>query len=168
MRKDSGQTLIEVLIALSIGIIIIIAVTVVVLVSLDNAGFNKNENLANAYAQEGLEVVRGIKDRSWSDFWSLPGGPNQCLPENATELVRRTGPDCDGLGNITGGFIREVTVRNNNSDCTLGGIPSQTSSKVTVMVQWLDNRCPTSGGNKYCHEVRLISCFVKLNTVPIP
>jgi len=167
MRKDEGQTLIEVLVALGIGVVIIVAVTVVVIVSLDNAGFNKNENLANAYAQEGLEVVRGLKDRSWTNFWTLTGGPFFCLPENSTQLVSRTGANCEGAGQgeiFAGGakFIREIIINNSNPNCN----PTGSSSKVTVKVQWSDNKCASA--NKFCHEVRLISCFVQLNTVPTP
>jgi hypothetical protein len=161
-KTQDGQSLVEVLIALGIGTVIIVAVTVVVIISLNNAGFNKNENLANAYAQEGLEFVRQLKDRSWTAFWSLSGGPNFCLPENGTQLINRTGPNCEGQGNISGGFVREIRINNNNPNCS----PPSPSSKVTVMVQWSDNKCAT--GNKYCHQVRLISCFVQLNTVPIP
>lgn len=145
-----GQSLIEVLLALGAAVAIITGITAVVTSALNNAQFSRNQNLANQYAQQGMEVVRAIRDKSWDDFIDLP--VNNCLPEGSTELVQRTGPDCDGLGNV-GIFIREVTLNNMFLDC--GGPPPQ-NTKVTVKVQWSDSKC--SSGN-FCHEVKLISCF---------
>ena len=155
---EYGQTLIEVLLALAIAVIVITSIGIAVITSLNNATYSKNQNLANNYAQEGMDVVRSIKDRSWDEFLNLPGGQDKCLPENTNQLVPRSGPDCDGEANI-GVFVREVTIENNNIDCRPSGPPLPNSySKVTVSVQWKDGVCSPG---VYCHEARLISCFVK-------
>ena len=153
-REDmKGQSLIEVLLALGAAVVIITAITAVVTSALNNAQFSKNQNLANQYAQQGMEVVRAIRDKSSGTFFSLPGGPNFCLPQNSTELVNRSGPDCDGEGNV-GIFIRAITLKN-DSDCAGA---ANTKVKATVSVAWNDSKC-TSAGNPFCHEVKLVSCF---------
>ena len=169
---EGGQTLVEVLLALGIAVVIITAITAVVISALDNAQFTRNQSLANAYAQEGMEVVRGIKDRSWNNFWNLSGGPNFCLKQNSTELVSRNpGSNCEGANKgeiLVGGikFLREITINNNDSRCKQG--PPLPSSKVTVGVSWHDSRCKVVPNKEFCHKAITISCFVKLNIVPTP
>jgi len=161
-RYDSGQTLIEIILALGVAVALITGITFAVTSSLKNATFSKNQNLATQYAQQGMEIVRAIRDRSWAAFISPLGGPNFCLPQNSTELVKRLGLDCDGEGNV-GIFIREIRLNNNSPDCT----PGAGNTKATVLVQWSDNICKDPG-NPYCHEVELVSCFNNINVVPIP
>ena len=161
-RYESGQSLIEIVLVLSVVVMVITGITFAVTSSLKNATFSKNQNLASAYAQQGMEIVRGIRDRSWSAFFSLPGGPFFCLPQNSTELVNRSGPDCDGEGNV-GIFIREIRLNNNSLDCTAGA----GNTKATVLVQWSDSICKDPS-NLYCHEVKLVSCFSNINVVPTP
>ena len=162
-KYESGQSLIEILLALALAVVVITGITFGVTSSLKNATFSKNQNLASSYAQEGMEIVRGIRDRSLNVFTSLPGGPNQCLAQNSTTLVPRSGPDCNGEGNV-GIFIREITLNNNSSDCTTGA----NNTKVTVQVKWSDNNCPTAAPSNYCHKIELISCFSNFNFAPIP
>lgn len=162
-KGNSGQTLIEIILALSVAVAIITGITFAITSSLKNATFTKNQNLASFYAQQGIEVVRAIRDRSWTSFTSIPGGPNFCLPENSTELVSRSGPDCDGEGNV-GIFIREIKLNNNSADCTAG----EGNTKATVFVKWSDNICPSVSPFNYCHQVELVSCFVNINVVPTP
>lgn len=163
-RYDSGQTLIEIILALSVAVAVITGITFAITSSLKNATFSKNQNLASLYAQEGLEVVRAIRDRSWASFTSLPGGPNFCLPQNSTTLVGRSGLDCDGEGNV-GIFIREIMLNNNHPDCAGA---ANTKVKVTVLVKWSDSICPSTMPFNYCHEVKLVSCFTQIDTVPTP
>lgn len=161
MKRDVGQSLIEVLLALGMAVVIVTSITALIVFTLDNASFRKNQNLANAYAQEGMEVVRKIRDSSWNDFVSLPGGPNFCLPGNSTALVSRSGPDCDGEGNVGIFFIREIRMQNNNPDCTAGA----GNTKVTVEVSWSDGKC---NSGSFCHKAELISCFAQNQTVAAP
>lgn len=160
-RCERGQSLIEILLAFAIAAIVITGITFAVTSSVKNATFSKNQNLASSYAQEGMEIVRAIRDRSWSSFVSLPGGPNKCLPQNSSRLVQRIGPDCNGEGNI-GIFIRAVTLNNNSANCT----SAANNTKVTVQVKWGDSACPNS--RPYCHQVELVSCFSNYNFAPAP
>jgi hypothetical protein len=145
---------------LAIAVVVITGITFAVTSSVKNSTFSKNQNLAASYAQEGMEIVRAIRDRSWASF-TAPGSPNQCLPQNSTTLVQRSGPDCNGEGNV-GIFIREVTLNNNSPDCT----SAANNTKVTVQVRWGDNACPSN--NPFCHQVELVSCFSNFNFAPAP
>ncbi len=165
---EGGQTLIEVLLALGVAVIIVTAITAVIVTALNNATFTKNQNLANQYVQQGMEIVRAIRDKSWNDFFNY-NLTNYCLPQDSTVPEHKTGPSCEGQGDIfVGGvkFIREITLNRNYPDCRG---PTNTKVKVTVKVQWSDSKCPEVPPQaRFCHEVKLVSCFTKINVVPTP
>ena len=135
-----GQTLIETLIALAVAIMILSSVVVTVLVSLNNAQFSKNQNLATQYAQEGMEVVRGIRNGSWTDF-SSKSGDFCLLKSEVTISPRPIGGSCSTIDNV---FTREVNI--------VWSV-ERTTSTVTVKVSWTDS--------KGRHESKLISYFTR-------
>lgn len=166
MKKNAGgQTLIEILLAFSIAILVLSAIVVGTNTSLGNAQYTKNQNLASSYAQEGMEIVRKIRDSSWDKFLSYSG--TYCLNEEKI-LVS----DCADIGI----FKREVIVGHRSENC-LAPTPSvapavtpiinPTGSKVAVIVSWFDSKCP-SGQNVRCHKVDLVSCFSNINQIPKP
>ncbi len=59
-----GQTLIELVIVSAVAIIIIGALTFATIASLRNATFAKNQTQATKLAQDGIEQVRGLRDRN--------------------------------------------------------------------------------------------------------
>lgn len=61
--NQKGQSLIEVVVALSVAAVIITALLIVVITSLRNAQLSQTQSRATKYAQEGLERVRAIRDR---------------------------------------------------------------------------------------------------------
>lgn len=63
MCSEKGQTLIEVIVAITAGVLVVAALTFAVIFSLRNAKFSQNQNQATKLAQEGLEKVRSIRDR---------------------------------------------------------------------------------------------------------
>lgn len=145
-----GQTLIEVLIAMAVGLVVVSAITIAVISALNNAQFSKNQNLATQYVQEGMEVVRRIKNSS-----NLLVG-DYCL--NKGSLVLRQKPAA-GCGQNVDIFVREINVTS-----PLSG-PCSNQLKATVFVQWTDSKC---SGGAFCHEVKLVSCFSDFNIVPTP
>lgn len=154
-----GQTLIEALAALAVAVAVVSAITIAAINSLNNVQFSKNQNLATSYAQQGMEIVRQIRNRDWNAFYNLKY-IYYCLPKDATSLtqgVPGSSPVCDV--NIDNIFKRQVLI-NHNSDCAV-------ASKVNVSVFWSDNKC-TSGSNLYCHKVELVSCFSDSAIVPTP
>lgn len=156
-----GQTLIEALAALAVAVAVVSAITIAAINALNNVQFSKNQNLSTSYAQQGMEIVRQIRNRDWNAFKQLTY-VYYCLPKDAISLDRDTSdrsPACGGV-NIGTTFIRQVLINHNSSDCAA-------ASKVNVLVFWSDNKC-TSGSNLYCHKVELVSCFSDFNIVPTP
>lgn len=64
MRSENGQTLIEVIVATTVGILVVTALTFATIFSLRNASFSKNSAQATKLAQEGIEKVRTGRDRN--------------------------------------------------------------------------------------------------------
>lgn len=170
IKKQSGQTLLEVLIGLAAAVIVIGAISVTTFSALNNAQFGKNQNAATAYAQEGIEIARNMRDRNYGVFKALDG--SYCLGQTCTQI------DTSGNGNRNipssycgvspcqqniGIFIRQITVT--NSVATECGLDSNSKpfTKVTANVSWYDNKC---GTNPYCHNVTISSCFSDYTVKP--
>ncbi len=145
-----GQSLIEVVIGLAIAVIIMTAVTTLVINSLQNAEFSKNQNLAEQYAQEGIETMRNLRDSNYSSFSSFSG--TYCLNKNDPTLVSScTTPNVDN-------FIRKVKI--DPTGCS--GI-----TQVNVGVSWSDGKC-RDVSNPYCHSVNLTTCLSNFTAAPAP
>lgn len=168
-KGQRGQTLLEILLAFSVSVLVLSAVILGITTSLSNVQYTKNQGLANSYAQEGMSVVRKIRDSSWYDFSSLSDyttNTTYCLSLDSTELTPIVSVSSVPCGPNVGVFSREVRFEHNSSDCSAGipPVPTPTptliprGSKVTVKVSWSDSKCP-SGDNIYCHKVELITCF---------
>lgn len=156
VQKEKGQTLLETLLALSVSVLILSAITVVVISSLNNAQFAKNQNLANQYAQEGIEVARKTRDSSgWTGFLAFNVN-HYCLSQSQTNLIARLGVSC---GQNVGIFVRGIDIEHDNSTDCAGA--SSNGSKITSTVSWSDGKCPV--GNTYCHKVELVSCFYNID-----
>ncbi|MDO8604889.1 MAG: prepilin-type N-terminal cleavage/methylation domain-containing protein [bacterium] len=114
-----GQTMIEVLLALAIGVIIIAGISKAVNTSLSNSQFSKNQSSANQYAQEGMEIVRNLRP--------TPG--SYCLAKGTTVL---TSEDIAvGCPQNVDAFAREVNIQGTGT-----GVKN-----VTVTVGWSDSKC---------------------------
>ncbi|RJQ37115.1 hypothetical protein C4559_03995 [Candidatus Microgenomates bacterium] len=154
-NSEKGQTLIEILIAMSAAVIVLSAITLTVISALSNAQYSKNQNLATQYAQEGMEVVRKIRDNDWNAFAGFSG--KYCLSKGSFNLGNSVAV-CSQNVDL---FVREININPNSADCNSG-----TQTQVAVSVKWSDGKCPST--NIYCHEASLVSCFTDANLVPTP
>lgn len=160
-KRESGQSLIEVLIALAASVAVVSAIVVTVITSLSNAEFTKDQNLATEYSRQGMEVVRQIAKNSWSNFLTY-SSKDYCLDKNSTAPTIMTGLNCDV--NIDGIYSRKITIilpgsTPPSSYCT-------SSAEIISTVSWSDSKCQT--GNILCHEVKLRSCLADINSVKAP
>lgn len=137
--RQAGQTLLEVLGALGAATIVLIAVTAITGTSLSNAQFSKNQNQATFYAQQGIEIIRNLRDsEEWSVFSARSGG-TYCIDENGA-LVE--GSAC--AENIRGIFSRKASFTTTPSggvqvDLTVSFVDSKgvhTSRLITVLTNW--------------------------------
>ncbi len=63
VNSENGQTLIELIVVVSVSVIVVGALVFATIASLRNAQFSKNQAQATKLAQEGLEKVRSARDR---------------------------------------------------------------------------------------------------------
>ena len=152
MKPMKGQTLIEVLVALGVIAVIATALAAVVVTSVSNTQFSKNQNLASQYAQEGMEIVRSIRDSDYVTFRTYSG--SYCLDKDATTLT----PDCSSAN--VDNFIRRVTIVQD----TCAGSSVTDVDNVKVSVSWQDGKCPVS--NTYCRNATQETCLSTVNPVP--
>ena len=132
--KSQGQTLIEMLLAVSIAALVLIGLTKAVVIGLRNARFAKNQSLATQYAQETMEKIRVERDQNnWNGFKS------NCTfglsPLSDSNFIRDLQCEC---------YIDE----NPTGDCSNVDVNKM---KVTVTISW---------GS---HQSELISYFTKWN-----
>lgn len=172
---QKGQSLIEVLIGLATASVIIGAITVATITALNNTVFSKNQNLATQYAQQGMEVVRNLRDRNYSQFAELNG--TYCLAKtcNAIDPTSNNPQDPCGPRSIVcdqnvGGenadiFVRQVFVDPNSSYCTDSTQQATQGIQATVSVSWFDAKC--GAGQVFCHTVKLSTCLSQNGSVPI-
>lgn len=158
MRKQKGQTLLEILLAFSVSILVLSAIVIGITTSLSNTQYTKNQNLANSYAKEAMTVLRQTKESDWTKFISYTQAL-YCLSQNSVVLTEPQSGSCGQ--NVAGVFSREVKFEHVSESCiadpNCSGPSCLRGSKVAVKVSWADNKCPI--GNPICHNVELITCF---------
>lgn len=64
----SGQTLAEIVVVLGVVLLLVTGLVVGATGSLKAARFAKAKSIAMGYAQEGMEIVRNIRDTGWGTF----------------------------------------------------------------------------------------------------
>lgn len=149
---QKGQTIIEVLVALTAATIVISAVTTLITSSLRNAQFSKTQNLATHYTQEALEVVNQLSQSDYTGFTQKTG--TYCLDKGS--LTLRT--PCNETVQNVDEFVRTVSV-SQPSSCGLG------TASVSATVRWRDQSCTTGD---FCHDVNLVTCIINKTAVPTP
>lgn len=167
--NKKGQSLIELIIVISVGILVISALTFATIASLRNAQFAKNKIVATKFAQEGIETLKSARDRdgqifglrggmdSWDDdaFWDQRINITCADP---CYFKLGTGGGITSLGG--GGEVPGSAEKLQNSQFTRviiladEGLSYQLEKTVTVLVLWSD----FSGS----HESRLTTVLRRL------
>mgnify|MGYP001592910664 CR=1 FL=1 len=120
---DNGQTLIEAVVVIAVGIIVVAALVFATIASLRNSGTAKNQAQATKLAQEGLEIVRTSRDRDgainnlsgvnycWAascsgmtPIWSARLSQDICIPAPSVCYFKITSGDLISLS-ITGASL---------------------------------------------------------------
>ena len=68
MKHTSGQALVEAVVVVGIAVVISVGLLAGATASLQANRFGKAKTLSVRYAQEAMEVVRNIRNASWSNF----------------------------------------------------------------------------------------------------
>lgn len=158
-HRQEGQTLVEILVALAAAVTIVTAITIAVITALSNAQTSKNQNLATQYAQEGIEIARGLRNTNFQSFIDSASTSTfyYCLPKGSRTLIAK-GLACPQNVDT---FVREVAITKNSASC------DSTQTDVTVSVSWNDGKC-TNPSNPFCHQVQLVTCLSDYTVLPTP
>lgn len=179
-KKEAGQTIIEVLAALSVASVIITAASIAVVVALQNAQQARSQDIGEQYTQDGMEQIRQLRDSDWTKFDSygaIDPGYMYCFNQDKSLTNPSAGiTTCDDkktcnenitVNNIT--FKREVCFEKKASSCepvSVGVTPTPANAtKVTVSTYWRDSKCTD---DSYCHESQQSTCLTDVHRVPTP
>src|SRR3990172_9646435 len=80
-KNESGQSLFESVIAISVVGVALISLVGLTISAIGSATLAKNQTLATKYTKEALEWLRGERDRNWNQFLSrsTAGGSRYCI-----------------------------------------------------------------------------------------
>lgn len=138
MKNRHGQSLLEVIIALAVVLLVVLALVAAVVSSVKSTDLAKRKSQAAAYAQEGMENLRSLRDSSWANFASLATGSNRCFAGPVPSDIACL--SCPNLGVV---FTR----------CAKLETPVGNQIKATVTVSWTDAQGT--------HKSELVSQFSK-------
>lgn len=99
--SQSGQSLVEVVVALGIVLLLVSGLVAGTTYSLRFARASKERTEAIHLATDAIEQIRRLRDKNWDTFKALcnpdPNPPNQCLTQNysmCTDGSLTTDPQC--------------------------------------------------------------------------
>jgi type II secretory pathway pseudopilin PulG len=104
----SGQSMVEMLIALGIAVLIIVALVQSIVTTVKNSQFAKNQTLATRFGQEGIEKIRAQRDiLGWMAFYATYNGKTLCVGSGGSSNWSDKPPTGCSV-NIQNFFTREV------------------------------------------------------------
>jgi type II secretory pathway pseudopilin PulG len=140
-----GMSLIEVLVAVALVGTITTTVVSTMPTLLSTAQFEKEKNLAEQKAKDGIEFMRQYRDQNFSSFSNLSG--TYCLDDNNNLTA-----NCSVVSNASP-YLRRVIVDQN-------GCVTSNVTKVTVNVSWRSGKCT---GTTSCHKSEVSTCLSRVN-----
>lgn len=140
IHYQSGQTLVEVIVAIGVVVLLVMGLIVSTSVSLKASQYGKMRSLGTQYANEAIEVARNLRDSGWSTFLVDYGGFSWCL-NKAGEWSKMVGASC--MPNIDSIYARVVTFTWNdprmNVDVSVSwvdGAKTYSATLSTYLTQW--------------------------------
>lgn len=109
--SNRGQSLFEVVLAVTIVAVIIVGMVILATASIRNSSFARNKTLSTRYSQEAVEWLRGERDGNWTAFAaraSLSPGLTWCLSGLSWPATAGSCPADSFIGGTI--FKREVNL----------------------------------------------------------
>ena len=131
-NSRTGQTLLEVVVAVGIALVVVGALTVAATNAVRNASLSKNQTQATRLAQDGIEKARALRDLRGFAQLNLDGGAN-FAPSTCVILNLQTSPY---VGATSGEVSQDIFTR-----CIeIFPTPDNPANSLTVRVtvQWKD------------------------------
>lgn len=148
-KNQKGQTLLELIVVITVASMVVGALTFATISSLRNAQFSKNQTQSTKLAQAGLETIRSIRDKDgavsftysggtttkFSDLWNIPGGMssscNPCYFKLDPSSLTLTGVTSVTFESLSDNLQRQVQIWDKSSSAS-------TEKVISVVVQWSD------------------------------
>lgn len=146
-NNQSGFTLIEVIISVEIISLVVVGAMFAISLSLNSATRISNNLIAANLAQEGLEIVRGIRDRDWhlgnafgaslvNGDYRVDWNSQSLIPFPDTFLKK----DISGFYNYSSGedtiFKRKIIIENSGQN------PSTVEKVTKIEISWQEKSGP--------------------------
>jgi len=128
--KEVGQSLVEAMIALGVAVIVIVALINLSLVSLRSSTIARNQLTAKNLANQGLEMVRALRDQDWANLPSNDGSTTYYLNSDKTALIT-TQEEKIAKEATANFFTRKIFVKDDVAD------PDK--KQVTCELDWSDS-----------------------------
>lgn len=132
-HQESGQSLVEVIVAVGIIVVTIVGLISSNTLGLNNAQFARNKALAAKYAQEAIEWLRTQRDQNWNTFYTSAGTATYCLKTTAW-TQRGACATTDVINDQYDIFVRQVSLSRPAVDRVI----------MTVSVSWPEGARTTS------------------------
>lgn len=129
--NNSGQSLIEVIVGVGVVLVLISGLVVGTTSSLKTSRLVIAKTEAGKYAQEGIELARGLRDLSWADFQAKTG--SWCIDGSGNWT--QTSVPC-GI-NINNKYARQI-------DLVWNALDERMEAKVTVRWHEVDRDLETN------------------------
>lgn len=153
--KQSGQSIIEVLIATGVVALVMTAMMAAMTLSLQNSSQAKYRSLATKLGQEGVENIRQYRDKlGWETFYQIinsQGNGLYCLntlPATNPQLEALTSGACQtySISQTGVNFKREILI----------DVLDENQIRLEVNVSWLDGSDPINDVRKttVVHELK--------------
>lgn len=145
--KNRGFTLIEVIVAIGIISFVVVGAISGISLSLSSAARIKNNLIAASLAQEGLEIVRSIRDRDWhlgNSFGASLANGTYIIDWNSQSLISFSDTflkiDANGFYNYAFGqdtiFKRKIIIENSSQN------PATVERAAKVEISWQEKSGP--------------------------
>ncbi len=161
-QTTRGFTVVETLMALTVFSMVVVALVTVSSSSVTNVNFMRNRLTASYLGQEGIEVVRNIRDgyiasgAGWDSF--VAAFDNQCMSESSESGCdfepMQSIAQGDGMYSATGGS--ECTLQTDDASgyySPLGGITFQRRTPYCRRIQFVPLSDPAEHGLKIVSTV---------------
>lgn len=129
MFGSSGQSLVEAVVVVGVVVLLVTGLVAGTTASLKSAQSGRIRSQAVSLAQEGIEIVRGIRDKNWNTF-SAYDPDTYCLGEDQT-LILRIGTCSPNITTPEGSFTRSVSFRWQNPTMIVTLLVSYIDAEVT-------------------------------------
>ena len=140
MKGLKGFGLIEIVIAASIISTAVISLSYVLVLSNRLSARSSDEIRANFIAEEGIEVMRFLRDKGWNSNFALLS-PSTIYYISFNTITSKWATTTSNPGLLDGLFDRTIKVSSVNRDgddniTLVGGVLDEGSLKITSKVKW--------------------------------